>query len=83
MKNIKKALAVVLCAVIALSTAACGKKENTVTFDRAISIYTLAGPTLAGKIADLTGSYTPALLMCGGYLAVAFVLMLLLPKKNK
>ncbi len=47
------------------------------------SIYTLAGPTLAGKIADLTGSYTPALLMCGGYLAVAFVLMLLLPKKNK
>lgn len=46
------------------------------------SVYTLAGPTLAGKIADLTGSYTPALLMCGGYLAVAFVLMLLLPKKK-
>ena len=46
------------------------------------SIYTLAGPTLAGKIADLTGSYTPALLMCGGYLAVAFVLMLLLPKRK-
>ncbi|MBO4289149.1 MAG: MFS transporter [Lachnospiraceae bacterium] len=46
------------------------------------SIYTLAGPTLAGKIADLTGSYTPALLMCGGYLAVAVIMMLLLPKKK-
>ena len=46
------------------------------------SVYTLAGPTLAGKIADSTGSYTPALLMCGGYLAVAVVMMLLLPKRK-
>ena len=46
------------------------------------SIYTLAGPTLAGKIADLTGSSTPALIMCGSYLAVAVILMLLLPKRK-
>ena len=46
-------------------------------------IYTLAGPTLAGKLADWTGSYTPALLLGAAYLAIAAVLMLLLPGKKK
>lgn len=46
------------------------------------SVNTLVGPTLAGRIADWTGSYTPALMVCGGYLAVSVVLMLLLPKKR-
>ena len=47
------------------------------------SIYTLVGPTLAGRIADWTGSYTPALLLCGSYLAVSTLLMLFLPKSRQ